>query len=608
MTTSIVRRLYFYVAAFIGLQLLAAGLRRLIAGLLERVFWPAAIGSRELEIQRLSFGVALLVVGVVLWGIHWSTVQRGQGRVEEQRSTLRRLYGYSVLLIAILSGLFATRTLLLALLAADAAAASQIAQACSALVVGVAIWIYHWRVLAVDRQIVEVAGGQATLRRWYVVIVLAVSLGMAAFGAVGVLHQLLKIGIGPAIGTAAKAWVPLAALIVGLVAWLTHHLWARALLHERTALRDDEARSSLRQVYLALVVTAGAIAGLGGLVMLLAAVLRALLGGVPWSGVLQEHTQAIATALVGLVVWRFHRLLLAEEAEVSTLATRPETARRVSGYLTSAIGLVALFFGLGGVLSTMLRLGLAPSVLGQEWRDQLSIYLALALVALTMYMLTARANEATANASSVESRTLARRLYLYAALLFGIITTLVAIVRLVQIATVVVLGETEPNLAAEVARWLSYASIGGAIGAYHFLLVRRVGAGRESGAGLTVALVADDSMNLALKAAFDRELPGTTLHIAGEDRAGVEAALRDAEVLVTTFGVLKISPVSGLLEAFGGLRLLLVTPVPGYAMVGGHDSEEVLARAAVRHVRDALSSARSEASRSASMTVAAHMP
>lgn len=611
MTTSIVRRLYFYVAAFIGLQLLATGLRMLIATLVERVFWSAAIGSLDLEVERLSSGVALLVVGLVFWGIHWSMVQRNQGRVEEQRSTLRRLYGYAVLLIAMFGLLFATRTFLTALFGGEPAVVSpgEIAQASAALIVNAVIWIYHWRVLAVDRQIVEVAGGAATLRRWYLVIVLGLSLGMAAYGAVEVLHRVLQLGLGPAIGGADAASISISALIVGLASWLAHHLWARALLHEQTVLRADEARSSLRQVYLALVVTVSAIAALGGLVALVAAVLRALLGGVAWSSVLREQTQEVAIALIGLAVWRFHRLLLVEEADASELTARRETAQRISSYLTSAIGLGALFFGLGGVLSTLLRLGLAPAVLGQEWRDQLSLYLALALVALPVYALTARANEHAAGTSQVEARTLARRIYLYAALLFGIIATLVAIVQLVRIATVVVLGQDEPNLLAEVARWLGYAVIGGVIGAYHLVLVRRIGSGRESGAGLTVAIVAEDSMCAALTAAFERELPGSTLHTAGrEDRAGAEAALRDAEVLITTIGTLVGSPVSGLLEGFGGLRLLLATPAPGYELIGGRGGEEAVARAAVRRVREGRAAARTEAARPAPMTAVAHMP
>lgn len=550
----------------------------------------------------------MLVVGLVLWSIHWSIVQRNQKLVEEQRSTLRRLYGYSVLLIAMVGLLFAARMLLLVLFGADATATgpSQIAQAWATLTVDVAIWVYHWRVLAADRQIVEVARGTATLRRWYFVIVLGLSLSMATYGAIEVLHRLLQLGLGPALGGADTPRLAVSALIVGLTSWLAHHVWARALLRDRTALRADEARSTLRQVYLALVVTVSAIAALGGLVALVTAVLQVVLGETAWSSVFREQTQAMAIALVALAIWRFHRLLLADEADMSALEARRETAQRISGYLTSAIGLGALYFGLGGVLSILLRLGLAPAVLGAVWRDQLSFTLALALVALPVYALTARANEHAAAASPVEARSLARRIYLYAALLFGISATLVAIVQLVRIATAVVLGQAEANLLAEVARWLGYALIGGAVGAYHLVLVRRVGAGRESGVGLVVAVVADDNVCVALSTAFEREMPGSTLRMAGQDdHSGVEAALLEADVLITTIGALIGSQVSGLLEGFDGMRLLLATSTQGYEVIGAHGSDEALAQATARHVRDARAAARAEASQPASTAAAA---
>src|SRR5918998_3416037 len=109
MATQVVRRLYLYAAAFIGLQLTVTGARQVIGALVERVFWPGAIGSTEFDVAWLSYSVALLVVGLPLWGVHWYLAQRGLVRPEEQRSTLRRLYAYAILLVAMLGLLFAAR-------------------------------------------------------------------------------------------------------------------------------------------------------------------------------------------------------------------------------------------------------------------------------------------------------------------------------------------------------------------------------------------------------------------------------------------------------------------------------------------------------------------
>ena len=112
MAITIVRRLYFYAAAFIGLQMLAAGARDLLGTLLDRLIAPPSLGGADQAVFRLSASAALLLIGLLLWAIHWWVVQRGAARAEEQRSSLRRLYAYLVLLVVALSALFGLRDLL----------------------------------------------------------------------------------------------------------------------------------------------------------------------------------------------------------------------------------------------------------------------------------------------------------------------------------------------------------------------------------------------------------------------------------------------------------------------------------------------------------------
>src|SRR5918997_3163741 len=190
MATHVVRRLYLYAAAFIGLHIAAAGARQAIAALVERVFWPGTPGSTEFNVAWLSSSVALLVVGLPLWGIHWYVAQRGRIRPEEQRSTLRRLYGYAILLVAMLGLLFAARRLLLALFGVEDwdSGASTTAAALAAVIVHAAVWGYHWRVFNADRDASERTGGTATLRRWYLLLVQAFGLSMASYAAADLLH------------------------------------------------------------------------------------------------------------------------------------------------------------------------------------------------------------------------------------------------------------------------------------------------------------------------------------------------------------------------------------------------------------------------------------
>lgn len=586
MTTQTVRRFYFYAAAFIGLQILAAGLRALIAVLLEYVFWSTSIGDPQQEIGRLSFSVAMLVVGLALWALHWTFVQRGRARVEEQRSTLRRLYLYAVLLIAAISLMFAGRTLLSGLFQATTTGPGELAQAIASVLINGAIWFYHWRVATGDRLVIEATGGPATLRRWYLVLVQAFGLSIAAYAAVDILHQLIMLLWEPPIGASTIPRISIAGLIAGLALWLPHHLWGQRLIRDQSPLRADEARSVLRQVYAAFAITFSAVAALGGLYVILGAALLAMLGSTDWSSVLREHPTAAATIIVALPLWHFHRVLLAEQARLTGLAASIETAQRIIGYLTAAIGLVALFFGLGGLLSTLLRLLLAPAALGLGWREPLSANLALSITALPVYALAARKVEQLAHSSPIEERTLARRVYLYAALLFGIITTIVAVVQLLRLILAAVLGLVEPDFGVEIGRWLGYTAIGAAIGFSHLLLVRRIGGAPEAGASLTLAVVSEEERRASLGASLGKELPEATLHIVTLGQpTELAAALQDADAVIMTLAAALDRGTADALTGFKGQRLLLATPTPDYTVVGSGRNDDALVRDAVRRLQ-----------------------
>jgi hypothetical protein len=593
MNTSVVRRLYFYAAAFIGLQLLAVGTRDLLSVLLEQLAEPAALGAPAYQAMRLSASAALVLVGLPLWAVHWSVTQRNARRPEEQQARLRRLYCYAVLLVAALNALFALRTVVGMLLGGSAPDpfGGQVATAVASLVVYVPLWTYHWHVVCADRNTVEASGGTATLRRWYLTIVLAISLGTATYAAVDLLHQLLRLALAPALGSTPGIGWAAATLLAGLPLWLPHQLWAHQLVRISTPLQADELRSTLRQVYLALVMTATAVAALGGLVTLLYAVLLAAFGSAAWASLLGDNTWSLAVVLVVPLLWHYHRRLLADEARRSGQEERGATARRIIGYLMAAIGLAVLYFGAGGLLGTLLRMELAPAVLGAGWREPLSLYLALALVALPVYGIAAQAMEQRVRKSADEERALARRIYLYAALLFGLVATVSTAVLLLRLVLRAALSVAEPDLLAEAGRWLGYTLIGAAITVYHAALLRRLSVVRgELGRGVTIAILADEPLRPMLIAACTRELPGVTVREASTaEIAPALAVLATADALIVPLAAVFEDPLREAIRAFHGQRLLLASTIPGYELIGARESEAVLARRAAQALRAALS-------------------
>jgi len=386
LSIAVVRRLYVYATAFLGLQLTAVGSRDILSMLLERVS-ANAVGTPREEVQRLSLAVALLIVGGPLWGFHWYFAQKSVDRSEERYSPVRRLYGYAVLTVLMLVLLFSIQDLIGGTLRPPEFALTPgwIPRAIASLLIYGVIWAYHWRVMAADRVVVEVADASATLRRWYLVVIQGFGLATAALAAANLISQLLRVWLVPAIGQAPPLGWMVARLMAGLAVWLPHHLWARRLVRRSGPLREDEAWSPLRQGYEAVVIILTAAAALGAAASLLRAILLAMFSGTGWISVLEDYTPAIATILVALPIWAYHRRQLTEEALLADIPARQDTARRVIWYLTAAVGLAALFFGFGGLVYALLQMLLPSNAIGAGWSEPLSTYLALSSVALPIY-------------------------------------------------------------------------------------------------------------------------------------------------------------------------------------------------------------------------------
>jgi hypothetical protein len=205
----------------------------------------------------------------------------------------------------------------------------------------------------------------------------------------------------------------------------------------------------------------------------------------------------------------------------------------------------------------------------------------------------AQATEQRARQSAAEERALARRIYLYVALLFGLIASVSTAVLLLRLVIRAVLGAADPDLPAEVGRWLGYTLIGAAIAVYHTALLRRVSAARSDlGRGLTVAILAEDSLCQLLVGACARELPGATLRVAGTtELASALLALAQADALIVPLAAVLEDPLRGAIRAFHGQRLLLASPIPGYELLGAREGEAALARRAAQALRASLSRA-----------------
>ena len=111
---NVARRVYFYGVAFASLVMLAIGLNGLGEILLDRLagVLPGA-GQEVSPLSELTQSVALVLVGLPVWLLHWRLAQRAAEREEgEREAALRRLYLYAVLLTFALRWAFSANELL----------------------------------------------------------------------------------------------------------------------------------------------------------------------------------------------------------------------------------------------------------------------------------------------------------------------------------------------------------------------------------------------------------------------------------------------------------------------------------------------------------------
>ncbi|MCX7789855.1 MAG: DUF5671 domain-containing protein, partial [Chloroflexaceae bacterium] len=492
---------------------------------------------------------------------------------------------YAVLLVATLSALTTSReALALALMALrrDITTPGLVAPLATALVSGV-VWVAHWRVARADRAQVERSGPNATLRRWYMVLMLWASLGLAAFGAGALISALLQRFVFGQIVSTWQVTDSTATLVIGLSFWLAHELWSRRLVRVPGPLQADELASSLRQVYLALVIVAALIASLTGLTALLAAAFRLLWGVETWPDAFAAQSTAAAALAVALPVLFYHREQMVLTARLSGAEERVGTAQRLISYLVGAVSLVALYFGLSGLIATLLRSWVGAEVIGEIGREALSWYMATTIVTLPVYGLASRWSERLARSSAEEERAVSRRIYLYAGLLFGVIAGVVALTQFIRLLLVTLLGQGGPGVITQISELAGYAILGAAIAVAYAAGLRRAGAARGAlGAGWRVGIVAGEPLRQALVAALGNELPGATLIVCDEGEAPERrASLAGADLLVLSLAAWA-DPTLAPLPA---PRLLLAAAPPDVTLVGARRDGPALAREAARKAR-----------------------
>lgn len=570
-----VRRWYLLLVSLISLQSITWAIIALLRGLLaSRVPTP---------LEEVAFQLAVVVVGLPIFLVHWLWWQRLAAReAEEGASTLRHLYLRLTLVLFLLpaaNNVYHLVASILRPLLGEAESAviplgERLASNAVALVVLGLFWLYHRRLVAAAPTTSDEA---SALRRAYLLLLSAAGLALTVAGAGALLYWLMRqIGPPAAGGSVAE---PLALLAVGLPLWLAFWRAAQQLFTHGT---PAEREALLYKLYLYAVVFVTALGTVGALTVILAGILRRLLS-LPPEGDIREPLSLVLTLAVP---WVYHSIVLRAHARLATEGPRQATIRRLYLYLMAAIGLAAFLVGIAGNLSVLISLLDRAAI--TEPRESLAWFTAALLAGLPLWLLPWRQVQHRATlpdaAGHAERRSLVRRLYLYFFIFAATMTVLIGAIYVVSQLLMLALGEREvAGLLSDIGQALAFVLIAVGVWLYHGFVMRGDGqrgaaAQQAQLAAMRVAVVdlGAGRFGEALRARLRAEMPGLTILPVGPIPPAEEGAslLPEADILVVPWeaaapGLTAADPaLAAAIAASPARRLLVPTPAAGWEWAG----------------------------------------
>jgi hypothetical protein len=496
------RRLYVYFVAAVSLGMVIIGLSRLLGLAFARI--GDALGGSVIQqspdaVRReLSLYVALLIVALPVWLLHWWLAERALHRPgiageQERTSALRALYLTLALAVPlpwlILCVVQILRWLFTKLLGGSGTTGTidQRGTALALVLVTGAVIAYHALIRLRDCRGGPLEDEAAWLPRLYIYAAAFTGAMLLLFGLADLLRVLDDALFGArSVLFQGRWWAdPLssaaARALAGLLVWVAYWTFALRLLRRTDWLGISERRSALRWFYVYAVVFVSVLLTLRGVSSSLDALLRLILG-VPRKASQASWASAILEQLIVAIpfaaFWAYHRLLVlaaGPDAEPTPLAV---SLRRLYTYLVALIGLAFSGAGSAWVLGIVIDLIFGGtrtvSVSSLFWRDDVARFGSFALVGAAAWLWHwNRAEQWVAQDEATERGATSRRIYLYTTLAASLIAILISLALVLYRAISALLGvNSGSSLASTLSAPLGVVIVAGALFAYHLRVLR----------------------------------------------------------------------------------------------------------------------------------------
>ena len=477
-----IRRLYFYLVALISIEIVLWGLVSLLRSIVDQTISGGA--------DALAQALALILVGVPIFLIHWLWAQRAAARDEEEKTaTIRAAFFYAMLLgtlIPVAQNLlsFIDRSLVqvtgLGVGRAFPTFGQQtLADNLIAILMNGIVAAYFWNILREEWETLPEKENFAEVRRLYRYLWMLYGLLLTVFGTQQILQFLLHIP-GDVLGDLGRdvAVNGVALLIIGTPVWA--YSW-RVI---QNSLADPaEMGSTLRLGILYLLALGGVITVITTAFMVIKTILGALLGqDISFNELLRNVGGPISIGVPLGLVWAYYGNWLNRHIEAVGDRVRQAAMKRLYNYVLSLIGLVVSFVGVASlfrfIIDTLIGSGI---LMNDTMRGTLAASVASILVGLPLWLMIWRPMQAEALTSDEMGdharRSVLRKTYLYLVLFVSVIGGMATAVGLVyQLIRVVLSGDTGSDFLNTVLNLTQLLFLFSVVLVYHLNVLRKDGA------------------------------------------------------------------------------------------------------------------------------------
>ncbi len=570
-----VRRLYFYAVAFISLEVVLWGL----ISLLRSIFNPKLVTNSA---EALAQALALILVGVPIFLVHWLWAQRASARDEEEKtSSLRAVFLYGAqlgtLIPVVQNALALLNRLLLGAVKLSGERAmiggeQTLSDNLIAILMNLIIAAYFWNVLRFEWIALPEQTNFKDVRRLYRYLWLVYSLLMVIFGSQQVLRYIFYVPT-QTIGVIGRETLVngIALLVIGTPIWV--FVW-RACQSARQDPMENESLLRLGVLYLLALSGVITVLATGG--NLFYTIINRLLGDpISAPDLVQKLGGQLSLIIPFGAIWAYYGTCLTRQIAAEEQPVQRAGKRRVYYYILSAIGLATSIIGVGLLISLIidLALGLEP-IGGQVFRQNLSAAIAVLVVGLPLWLSTWRPMQAEAlqagDTGDHARRSIIRKTYLYFAMFAGVIGGMGGAVGVVfELLQALLGGEVDSQFLYEVLNALQYMSLFVLVLLYHLLALRRDGFSTASALTARQAefpiLIFDTNgqFGAGMQAALARQAPEIPVTIV-QTSEHISRDVKAAAVILP--GSLAIQPPASLdswLRGYDGRRLIVPDETAG---------------------------------------------